>query len=106
MVALLGIGIASWIAFVICAVVVLVLASYLITVAYLLSRVTFTLGTILIGVRAIANQTEPVGAVVAGIAGDVAAIEGALRSLLPPTSGRPMGRLARRSSRPRTTSRP
>jgi hypothetical protein len=82
-VAALGIGVASWIAFAIIAVVVLALAGYLITVAYILNKVTFKLGTILIGVRSIAEQTEPVEEVVTGIAEDVAAIEAALGGLLP-----------------------
>lgn len=86
-VGVLGIGVASWIAFAIIAVVVLALAGYLITVAYILNKVTFKLGTILIGVRSIAEQTEPVEEVVTGIAEDVAAIEAALAGLLP-DSGR------------------
>ncbi len=95
-VGVLGIGVASWIAFVIVFLVVAALAGYLITVAYLLNKVTFTLGTILIGVRSIADQTEPVEEVVAGIAGDVAAIQAALASLLPaPSKG------VRRSLQPR-----
>lgn len=82
-VAVLGIGVASWIAFVIIAVVVVALAGYLIAVASLLNKVHFTLGTVVIGVRAIAEQTEPIDDVITGIAEDVAAIQVALRSLLP-----------------------
>ncbi len=82
-VGVLGIGVASWIAFVIIFLVVVALAGYLITVAYVLNKVTFTLGTILIGVRSIAEQTEPVEEVVTGIASDVASIQAALSSLLP-----------------------
>lgn len=63
-------------------------AFYLIIVGYVLYDVTFTLGTILIGVRAIAYQTEPVGEVLGGIAGDVKAIEGALGDLVS-GAGRP-----------------
>lgn len=58
------------------------IAGYLIIVAYTLRDVSFTLGTILIGVRSIAYQTEPVGDVLGGIAGDVQAIEGALGDLV------------------------
>ena len=64
------------------------IALYLIIVAYTLNNVSFTLGTILIGVRSIAYQTEPVGEVLGGIAGDVKAIEGALGELVA-GAGRP-----------------
>jgi len=70
------------------AVLILAIASYLIIIAYVLYDVTFTLGTILIGVRAIAYQTEPVGDVLGGIAGDVKAIEGALGDIVA-GAGRP-----------------
>ena len=63
-------------------------AFYLIIVGYVLYDVTFTLGTILIGVRSIAYQTEPVGEVLGGIAGDVKAIEDALGDLVA-GAGRP-----------------
>ncbi len=64
------------------AVLVGALAVYLATIAYLLNKVTFTLGTVLIGVRAIANQTIPVGEVVSDIVDDVEAIQKALEGLL------------------------
>ena len=64
------------------------IALYLIIVAYTLNNVSFTLGTILIGVRSIAYQTEPVGDVLGGIAGDVKAIDGALGDLVA-GAGRP-----------------
>jgi hypothetical protein len=44
--------------------------------------VSFTVGTVLIGVRAIASQTEPVGAVVTDILRQTEAIENALANLL------------------------
>jgi len=69
-------------------VLIVTIAFYLIIVAYVLYDVTFTLGTILIGVRAIAYQTEPVGEVLGGILGDVKAIEGALGDLVA-GAGRP-----------------
>jgi len=69
-------------------VLIVTIAFYLIIVAYVLYDVTFTLGTILIGVRSIAYQTEPVGDVVNGILGDVKAIEGALGDLVA-GAGRP-----------------
>ena len=69
-------------------VAVTAIALYLIIVAYTLNNVSFTLGTILIGVRSIAYQTEPVGDVLGGIAGDVKAIDGALGDLVA-GAGRP-----------------
>jgi len=69
-------------------VLVAAIALYLIIIAYTLYDVTFTLGTILIGVRAIAYQTEPVGDVLGGIAGDVKAIEAALGDVVA-SAGRP-----------------
>lgn len=69
-------------------ILIVTIAFYLIIVAYVLYDVTFTLGTILIGVRSIAYQTEPVGDVVNGILGDVKAIEGALGDLVA-GAGRP-----------------
>jgi hypothetical protein len=69
-------------------VLIVVIAFYLIIVGYVLYDVTFTLGTILIGVRSIAYQTEPVGEVLGGIAGDVKAMEGALGDLVA-SAGRP-----------------
>lgn len=58
------------------------LAIYLSLIAYHLTKVNFTLGTVLIGVRSIANQTEPVGAVVNTIASEVGAIDDALKDLV------------------------
>ncbi|MEX2291495.1 MAG: hypothetical protein WD794_14380 [Mycobacteriales bacterium] len=58
------------------------LAIYLSLISYHLTKVNFTLGTVLIGVRSIANQTEPVGAVVSTIASEVGAIDDALKDLV------------------------
>jgi hypothetical protein len=63
-------------------VIVAALALYLITIAAILRHVSFTVGTVLIGVRAIANQTAPLGPVVRDILGDVRAIEDDLEALL------------------------
>ncbi len=70
------------------AVLVGAIAAYLIIIALTLKDVSFTLGTVLIGVRAIAYQCEPVGDVLSGIAGDVTAIEGALGDVVA-GAGRP-----------------
>ncbi len=61
------------------------IAIYLIVIAALLNRVSFTVGTVLIGVRAIANQTAPLDDVIKSIGRDVTAIESALGGLV--TSG-------------------
>lgn len=58
------------------------IAIYLIVVAYILNRVSFTVGTVLIGVRAIAAQCEPLTPVVRDIVNDVAAIEQTMGSLV------------------------
>lgn len=58
------------------------LALYLITIVYILYDVSFTLGTVLIGVRAIQNQVTPVNQVVSGIAANVSDINNALGGLL------------------------
>ena len=58
------------------------IALYLIVVAYILNRVSFTVGTVLIGVRAIASQCEPLAPVVRDIVNDVAAIEQTMGSLV------------------------
>ncbi|MGH9124174.1 MAG: hypothetical protein ACRDZ8_05525 [Acidimicrobiales bacterium] len=63
-------------------ILVAALAIYLITIVYILQDVSFTLGTVLIGVRAIVNQVQPVGQVVGQIADNVNAIDSALGSLL------------------------
>jgi hypothetical protein len=58
------------------------LVLYLSLVAYHLTKVNFTLGTVLIGVRAIANQVQPLGGVVGSIANDVGAMDDALKELV------------------------
>jgi hypothetical protein len=64
------------------AILVAALAIYLILIVWILWDVSFTLGTVLIGVRAISDQVEPVGDVVGGIAANVGAIDSALGGLL------------------------
>lgn len=106
-VGVLGLGVATYIALAIVAIVVVVLAGYLIAVASVLTKVSFTLGTVIIGVRSIASQTEPVQEVVDGIAADVTAIQTALRDLLPQdqprrrlVASRPSSQVSRRRARP------
>ena len=58
------------------------LAGYLIAISLILRNVSFTLGTILIGVRAIVLQVEPVGKYVGTILSDVVAIDQAANQLM------------------------
>ncbi len=71
-----------------------VLAGYLIIITMILREVSFNVGTVLIGVRAIAQQTQPLGPVIRDIVSDVRAIEEDLEGLLGGTSSR--RRVARR----------
>ncbi len=64
------------------AIIVAALAAYLITISYVLNRVSFRLGTVLIGVRAIVAQTDPVPKYVGIILNDVMAIDQAAHQLL------------------------
>lgn len=72
------------------AVLVGAIAAYLIIIASTLNRVSFTLGTILIGVRAIENQTRPLAQTLGSVAGDVVAVEEAMAGISP--RGRRAGR--------------
>jgi hypothetical protein len=62
--------------------IVAVLAYYLIWITLTLWRVHFNLGTILVGVRAICKQVEPVPKYVGIILNDVLAIDQAAKQLL------------------------
>ena len=59
-----------------------VIALYLITICYTLNHVSFTLGTVIIGVKAIVAQTDPVPKYVGIILNDVMAIDQAAQQLL------------------------
>jgi cobalamin biosynthesis protein CobD/CbiB len=61
---------------------VVVLAAYLVAIIVILKHVNFTLGTIIVGIRAIANQVEPVNPLVREINDDLTAARDALGSLL------------------------
>jgi uncharacterized protein YoxC len=76
------VGIESILLFIGIAAIVVVLALYLITVAAMLNHVSFTVGTILVGVRSIAHQTAPIGGVVREIVREVQGIEEDLDALL------------------------
>ena len=64
------------------AIIVAALAGYLIMITYQLWHVHFTLGTVLIGVRAIVSQVDPVPNYVGIILNDVQAIDQAAKQLL------------------------
>ncbi|MGI8752358.1 MAG: hypothetical protein ACR2MN_08615 [Acidimicrobiales bacterium] len=100
-VGVLGLGVATYIAFVIIAIVVLVLAGYLIVVAFVLMKVSRTLTKVIEGVNGIQDQTTPVEYVLAGIASDVGAIQGALRALVAKATAPPPPATAVEKSLPR-----
>ncbi len=75
-------GIESILLFVGLAVAVATIALYLIVVAAMLRDVSFTVGTVLVGVRSIAHQTQPIGSVLRDIVRDVQAIDEDLDGLL------------------------
>ena len=75
-------GIESILLFIGLAVAVATIALYLIVVAYMLNEVSFNVGTVLVGVRAIAAQTAPIGNVLRDIVRDVQTIDEALEGLV------------------------
>lgn len=75
-------GIESILLFIGLAVAVATIALYLIVVAAMLRDVSFTVGTVLVGVRSIALQTQPIGSVLRDIVRDVQTIDDALEGLL------------------------
>jgi hypothetical protein len=76
------VGIESILLFIGLAVAVATIALYLIVVAWKLREVSFNVGTVLVGVRSIALQVQPIGPVVRDILGDVQAIEQALEGVV------------------------
>ena len=75
-------GIESILLFIGLAVAVATIALYLIVVAAMLRDVSFTVGTVLVGVRSIALQTQPIGSVLRDIVRDVQQVDDALEGLL------------------------
>jgi hypothetical protein len=78
----IGLSASTVVLFAIIAIIVAVLAIYLIAIAAILRGVSFNLGTVLIGVKAICHQVEPVPKYVAIILNDVLAIDQAAKQLL------------------------
>jgi len=64
----------GWLDLVLIAVVVISLTSYLYRIIAQLNHVTFTLGTIIAGVAAIANQTQTVPPVVSNVNNNLAPV--------------------------------
>ncbi len=81
-------GLATIVTLIGVAITVAALAFYLITIAATLRHVSFTVGTVLIGVRAIAAQCQPLQPVIRDIANDVAAIDDDLEALVTGGEGR------------------
>lgn len=82
-------------------IIVAALAAYLIVISWLLNRVSFRLGTVLIGVRAIVHQVEDVPRYVGILVNDVMAMDQAAHQLLawgkgPDSVARVTGMAARR----------
>lgn len=73
---------ASIVTFIGIAIAVAVIALYLIAVAWTLYRVYFNLGTVIVGVKSICKQVEPVPKYVGIILNDVMAIDQAAKQLL------------------------
>jgi len=73
---------ASIVMFIALGIAVAVIALYLIAVAWTLRRVSFNVGTVLFGIRAICRQVEPVPKYVGIILNDVMAIDQAAHQLL------------------------
>lgn len=66
------------------AILVVVLAVYLLAIAATLRKISHTLGLVTFGVRAIEKQTEPVGPVAADINGALEQVADALESVVGP----------------------
>lgn len=66
---------------------VVALVIYLTAVALMLKHVNFTLGTIIAGVRAIANQAEPLRDIMDDIEGDLRDTDAALEALVEAKTG-------------------
>jgi hypothetical protein len=76
------VGIESILLFIGLAVAVATIALYLIVVAWMLRDVSFTVGTVLVGVRSIALQVQPIGPVVRDIVNDIQFIDEALEGVV------------------------
>ncbi|HEU4980794.1 MAG TPA: DUF948 domain-containing protein [Solirubrobacterales bacterium] len=71
------------------AILVVVLALYLIVIAATLRKISKTLGLVTFGVRAIEKQTEPIGPVAADINESLEQVAAALESVVNPAGAEP-----------------
>ena len=71
------------------AIIVAAIALYLINICLILNHVSFTVGTVIIGVKAIAQACEPLAPVIRDIANNVASIDDDLEALVTGGEGRP-----------------
>ena len=69
------------------AIIVAAIALYLINICLILNHVSFTVGTVIIGVKAIAQACEPLAPVIRDIANNISAIDEDLEALV--TGGEP-----------------
>jgi hypothetical protein len=83
-------GLATIVTLVGVAIIVAALALYLINICMILSHVSFTVGTVIIGVRAIGQACEPLAPVIRDIRNDIAAIDEDLEALV--SGGKPRDR--------------
>lgn len=90
-VAAIGIGAATIVTLLGVAVTAAALAIYLITIQTVLTKVSYILGTVLIGVRSIANQTQPMASVIRDIGNDIDAARSALEGVVSSGSMRAIG---------------
>jgi hypothetical protein len=95
------VGLATILTLVGVAIIVAALALYLIIISWILNRVSFRLGTVLIGIKAIVHQVEDVPRYVGILVNDVMAIDQAAHQLLawgkgPDSVARVTGMAARR----------
>ncbi len=62
--------------------IVAALATYLLIILVQLRRILFTLGTVNVGLRAIARRVQPLEPILAEINADLAGVRGALKQVL------------------------
>jgi hypothetical protein len=72
------------------AICVAAIALYLINIVLILNHVSFTVGTVIVGIKAIVQATEPLAGVIRDVANNVTAIDDDLEALV--TGGKPRER--------------
>jgi hypothetical protein len=82
------------------AILVVVLAVYLMAIAATLRKISHTLGLVTFGVRAIEKQTEPIGPVAADINGALEQVADALESVVGPQPAQSAGAQATETGTP------